>query len=100
VGIVVANLQTCHFGAADAGGVEEFEHGAVAQAEGAGDIGQREQAVDLVQTERLRQGAGLLPWQVEIGRGVGGQNAVAAQPGEEAADAASNLPRVRLPGSW
>jgi hypothetical protein len=39
VGIVIADLQPGHFGAADAGGVKQFEDGAVAQAEGAVNIG-------------------------------------------------------------
>ena len=51
VGIVVADLQPSHLGAADAGGVEEFEDGAVAEAERAAGVGQREQAVDFLGTE-------------------------------------------------
>jgi hypothetical protein len=31
-------VEICHLGAADAGGVEEFEHDAVAQAEGIGGV--------------------------------------------------------------
>ena len=38
-GIVVADVELAEFGAADAGGVEEFEHGAVAQAEGICGVG-------------------------------------------------------------
>lgn len=37
-GIVVAAVEPGHFAAPDASGVEEFEHGAVAQAEGVGGI--------------------------------------------------------------
>ena len=47
-GIVVAVVEVGHFGAADAGGVEEFEDGAVAQAEGVGGVGDGEQAVDFL----------------------------------------------------
>ncbi len=41
-GIVVAEVELTEFGAADAGGVEEFKHGAVAQAEGLGGVGNGE----------------------------------------------------------
>ena len=38
-GVIVADVELAEFGAADAGGVDEFEHGAVAQAEGTGGVG-------------------------------------------------------------
>ena len=53
-GIVVAMVEIGHLGAADAGGVEEFEHGAVAQAEGIGGVWLGEQAGDFVGTQGFR----------------------------------------------
>ena len=88
VGIVVAVVEIGHFGAADAGGVEEFEYGAVAQAEGIGGIGNGEQALDFLGSRYFGSAAGLLARQVEIGGGVGGDDAGTAEPGEEAPDAA------------
>ena len=87
-GIVVAVIEVGHFGAADAGGVEEFEDGAVAQAEGIGGVGDGEQALDFLVAEGFREVAGLFARQVEVGGGVGGDDAGAAEPGEEAPDAA------------
>jgi hypothetical protein len=81
-------IEVGHFGAADAGGVEEFQNGAVAQAEGVGWIGDGEQEVDFLFVKSFRELGGLFSWQVEIGGGVGGDDAGAAEPGEEAADAA------------
>ena len=42
-GIVVAEVELAELGAADAGGVEQFEHGAIAQAEGIVDVGEGEE---------------------------------------------------------
>ena len=88
VGIVVAVVELGHFAAANAGGVEEFEDGAVAQAEGVGGVGDGEEALDFVFVEGFGQAAGLFAREVEIGGGVGGDGACAAEPGEEAANAA------------
>jgi len=77
-----------HFGSADAGGVEEFEDGAVAQAHGIGGVGQREQAVEFFRAEGFGEATGLFAGQVEVGGGVGGNGAAATEPGEETPDAA------------
>jgi hypothetical protein len=87
-GIVVAMVELGHFGSPDTGGVEEFEDGAVAQAEGIGGVGAGEQAVDFFGAEGFGEVAGLFARQVEIGGGVGGDDAAAAEPGEQPADAA------------
>ena len=87
VGIVVAVVELGHFAPANAGGVEEFEDGAVAQAEGIGGVGDGEKALDFVFVEGFGQAAGLFAREVEIGGGVGGDAAGSAEPGEEAADA-------------
>jgi hypothetical protein len=87
-GIVVAVVEVGHFAAADAGGVEEFEHGAVAQTEGIGGVGDGKQALDFLFVEGFGELGALFAWQVEIGSGVGGDGAAAAEPGEETADAA------------
>ena len=47
-----------------------------------------EQELDFRRVEGFRQVAGLFARQVEIGGGVGGDDAGAAKPGEKAADAA------------
>ena len=77
-----------HFGAAHAGGVEKFEHGAIAQAEGVGGVGNGKEALDFLLAEEFGEVAGMFARQVEIGGGVGGDDAGAAEPGEEAPDAA------------
>jgi hypothetical protein len=87
-GIVVAVVEVGHFTAANAGGVEEFEHGAIAQAEGIGGVGDGEQALDFLFAEGFWQLGALFARQVEIGGGVGGDGAGAAEPGKEAPDAA------------
>ncbi len=83
--VVVGAVQAGEFGAADAGGVEEFEDGAVAQAEGVGGIWEGEDAVDFLRGEGFGEALGLFAGQVEVGGGVGGEDGVAAQPGEEPA---------------
>jgi len=50
-GVVVAVVEIGHFTAPDAGGVEEFEDGAVAQAEGIGGVGDGEEALDFLGAE-------------------------------------------------
>ncbi len=87
-GIVVAVVEVGHFAAPDAGSIEEFEDGAVAQAEGIGGVGDGEEALDFLFVEGFGQAAGLLARQVEIGGGIGGNGAGAAKPGEEAPHAA------------
>jgi hypothetical protein len=75
-------------------GVEEFEDGAVAQAEGIGGVGTGEEAGeeagDFFGGEGFGEVAGLFARQVEIGDGVGGDEAGAAEPSEEPADAAES----------
>ena len=87
-GIVVAGIELGHFGSADAGGVEEFEDGAVAQAHGIGGVGQREEPVEFFRAEGFGEAAGLLAGQIEVGGGIGGEGAAATEPGEETPDAA------------
>jgi hypothetical protein len=87
-GIIIADVELAELGATDAGGVEKFEHGAVTQAEGVGGIGQGEQLGDFFRCKGLGEGAGLFAGEVEVGGGVGGNEVLAAEPGEEAADAA------------
>ena len=53
-GIVVAVVELGHLGAADAGGVEEFEDGAVAQTEGIGCVGTGEQAINFIRVQGFR----------------------------------------------
>jgi hypothetical protein len=50
-GIVVAEVEVAEFGTAQAGGVEEFEHGAIAQAEGIGCVRVGEEEFDFVSGE-------------------------------------------------
>ena len=83
-GIEVALVELGHFAAADAGGVEEFEDGAVAQAEGIVGVRKGEQTVDFLRREGFGKAASLLARQVEIGCRVGGNHSGAAKPGEEA----------------
>ena len=87
-GLIVAVIEVGHFSAPDAGGVKEFEHGAVAQAEGIGRVGDGEQALDFIRGEGFRKVAGLFARQIEIGSGIGRDNTGAAEPGKEAADTA------------
>lgn len=87
-GIVVAEIELTEFGAAQTSCVEEFEHGAVAQAEGIGGVGNGKEKVDFFGGEAFGEGAGLFAGEFEIGGGVGRDEALAAEPGEEASDAA------------
>ena len=87
-GVVVAGVELGHFGAPYAGGVEEFEDGAVAQAHGIGGVGQREEPVEFFRAEGFGEAAGLLAGQIEVGGGIGGEGAAATEPGEETPDAA------------
>ena len=87
VRVVIAMVEVGQFGAADAGGVEEFEDGAVAQAEGIGGVGNGEQKTDFLRAESLRELACLFAWKVEIGGGVRGDDSGAAEPSEESAQA-------------
>ena len=87
-GVVVAVVEIGHFAAADAGGVEEFEDSAVAQAEGVGRIWNGEETVDFLFVKGFGELGGLFARQIEVGGGVGWDGAGAAEPGEEAADAA------------
>jgi len=59
------------FASADPCGVEEFEHGAVADAEGIGDVGHGEHGVDFANGERLRQDLVRFARQLKIGGRVG-----------------------------
>ena len=77
-----------HFGAADAGGVKKFEHGAITQAKGIGGVGDGEEALDFFCAEGFGEVAGLFARQVEVGGGVGGNDAGAAKPGEKPTNAA------------
>ena len=86
VRIVVAGVELGQFAAANAGGVEEFQNRAVAQADGVGGIGQGEEAVEFLCAEGFGEAAGLLAREIEVGGRVGREGAAAAQPGEEAAD--------------
>ena len=70
-GVVVAVVEIGHFAAADAGGVEEFEDGAVAQAEGVGGIWNGEEVVDFLFVEGFGELGVLFARQVEVGGGVG-----------------------------
>ena len=88
VRIVVAEVEAGHFGAADAGGVEEFEDRAVAQAEAVAGVGRLKQKGEFGRRERFWKLARLFAGQVEVRRRVGRDDPVAAQPGEEPADAA------------
>jgi hypothetical protein len=86
-GVEVAEVEVGHFGAADAGGVEEFEDGAIAQAKRAGEIGEVEQAGNFRFAEGFRQVSRLFAREVEVGGRVGQEHAGAAQPGEKPLDA-------------
>ena len=86
VGIIVAVIEIGHFGAPDAGGVEELQNCTVAQAEGVGGVGDGQQEPDFLPAEVFRKWAGLLARQVEIGGRIGGDDTGAAEPGEEAPD--------------
>ncbi len=68
----------------------------VPQAEGIGGVGDGEEALDFVFVEGFGQAAGLFAGQVEIGGGIGGDGAGAAEPGEEAPDAAEGVRRALL----
>jgi hypothetical protein len=81
--IVVAVVQVGHFGPPNAGGVENFEHGAVAQAKGIDGVGDGEQAFDFLDCEGFGQVAGLFTRQVKIGGGIGRNGAGAAEPGKK-----------------
>jgi hypothetical protein len=84
-------VEVGHFAAPHPGGVEEFEHGAIAQAEGIGGVGNGEQALDFLFAEGFGELGALFARQVEIGGGVGGDGAAAAEPGKKAPDAAEVL---------
>ena len=88
VRIVVAEVEVGHFGAADAGGVEEFEHRTVAQAKGIGDVGQGEETRDFALIKGFWQLADVFARQVEVGSGVGRDGAIAAHRGEKPTHAA------------
>jgi hypothetical protein len=86
-GIVVAVVEVGHFAAADTGCVEEFEHGAVAETKRISGVGDGEESLDFLFAEGFRELGALFAGQVEIGGGVGWDDAGAAEPGEETADA-------------
>ena len=87
-GVVVVEVKPGHFAASNARGVEEFEHDAVAQAEGVIRIRGRKQGLDFLGAQSLGERAGLLAWQVEISRWVGRDRAGSTEPGEESSHAA------------
>jgi hypothetical protein len=102
VPIIVAKIEFGHFCSPDAGGIEQFKNGAVAQSHGVGGVWQRELAVDFFRTERLGKAAGTLrtltltlsqrerevAGEVQIGGGVGWNDASATELGEKASDGA------------
>ena len=63
--------QISHFGATDAGDVEEFQDVAITTSKGAFQIRQAHQAYDFLATERFGQTAGLLTGKIKIRRWVG-----------------------------
>ena len=80
-------IEAGHFGAPHAGGVEEFQHRAVTQAEGIGGVGQGEQALDFVESQDFGQVLGLFARQVEVAGRVGRDRTRTAQPSEKPLDA-------------
>ena len=85
--VVVAVIELAHLAAPDAGGVEEFKNGPVAEADGIGGVWDGEEAGDFLGAQAFGQLPTLLAGEVEIGGGIGGDDAGAAEPGEEAPDA-------------
>ena len=53
--IIIADVELAEFRAADASGVEEFEHGAVAQTKGICCVGDGEEELDFVRREDFGQ---------------------------------------------
>ena len=96
--------QTDQFAHAQAGGVHQFQHRAVAQADGAGHVGCRQQGLDVALAQRLGQRARQLRRIEQRGRVVGALAAPHAQ-GEERAQrrqqagvAARRIALPRAPG--
>ena len=74
------------------GAVEEFEHGAVADAERVADVGHGDDGFDLVEAERFLGQAFFGARQFEFAGGVGGEAVLFGEPGEvvlEGAEAAA-----------
>ena len=99
VGIVVPVVEIGHFRAPDAGGVEEFQNRAVAQAEGVGGVGDCEQKSDFVFVEGFWKRAGLFARQIEIGGWIGGNGPRAAEPSEKSAEA-TQPGDLSVDGEW
>jgi hypothetical protein len=76
--IVITDLQLSNFGAPYAAGVEEFKNTSISQAERTADIGQLKQFVNFGRRKGFRQGAGLPPRKIQVGRRICRKNAVAA----------------------
>ncbi len=81
--IEVFIVEPDEFGAADAGGVEELQDGAVAETERVGDVGYGEDGADLLGAERAGKATGLFAGEFEFAGGVGFEHVGAAEPGEE-----------------
>ena len=99
VGIVITVIEICHFGAANAGGIEEFQNRAVAQSEGIGGVGHGKKGLNFLFAEELGEQAGLFARQVKVGSGICGDGAGAAKPNEEAPDAAE-AGELGVDGEW
>ncbi len=90
--VEVGDFEAGQFAAADAGAVKGFEHGAVAEAERIGDVGNAEDAAHFTVAEGFGGKAFFLPWQLDLAGGVGLQDVLAGEPGEvilERAEAAA-----------
>ena len=87
-GIEVAYIELAKLGASNAGGVEDFENGAITQPEEIGGIGLCEEDFDFLRAQGFGQCACLLAREVEIGGGVRGNEVLAAKCCEKAPDAA------------
>ena len=87
----VGEFQAHQLGAADAGGVKQFEQGAVAQAQGIGDVGLRQHGLDLGGAQRGDGQALLGAGHFEVGGGVGVEVVPPAEPRKEVHDPAQAL---------
>ena len=81
--VVVIDVYPRHLKPSDSGGVEEFEHGSVPQAEGAADVRDGQKGADLFSgkaTGKLSRG---LARQIEVGGRVRRDDSIPAKPGEK-----------------
>ena len=86
--VQVGDMKAGQLAAADAGGIEGFQNGAVAEAEGITDVGDGEDGAGFAEAERLLGKVLFLAWQFKFRGRVGNEEVLFGEPGEEALEGA------------